>query len=639
MADMLGMDIIMEEPGIKLEPDEPLCKVTSLENVPLDGIKEEPMDQEYGSYDSSRMESLFNVLHHGDGEPLHANSETNNIQQVHKRCGVIKTEFPDMIKTEDGQTMRTVVKFNGNTVEYNETYNEMECSSTAAQERSTEIEIVPKSEPGLDFPKVKDGGSLLSIEHTPFSVSQSLQCESAVSSDIQHENLDVIKQEVLGEVITKQEMDVDVETVDKQEEEHVTAPQAPRKKGHYAFQECGRPNCLGCNTEQPQHLSRKKKKYQRKYPYKWVPKKYQSKMAKHQSKNAKYQSKSAKKNPSWKYKLKYRLTKEQKYQQKLKANFTQAQGQFKVSIVSKEYFDSRQTQLLDENHVLSMKQFYRKRKNLQEQKLPGKPKYKKSKSGHYDPLACQVVLRDIFNPNQTADTFTTVNVPKSKNPFKCLWCNHSSPIWKVCEFYKHLCEAHRLDSISSGALYPCPQCTILFTSQQDLNRHLLLIQHSNHLPRKTSLCHQLTADGKFCYARFVHNYLLLRHEADCHEIFYTHSFYCTQCPALFNSKRFSKEFRQHVKAHRKVFSCPACDYVRVGPSPLQVLYHVTKHIPPDTDRIQKCEYCQGIFFTKANFDSHKGSDACIPQAQRPKVQKPQKVRSTLCSHRHNTFLF
>ncbi len=399
-----------------------------------------------------------------------------------------------------------------------------------------------------------------------------------------------------------------METVSNHGEEHLTLP---RKKGHYTLQECRRPNCVGCNTQQPQHLSRKQRNFQQR----------------------KHRWKSAKKTQAWKYKLKYRLTKEQKYQQKLKANFNQLHPQFKLSNVSKDYIDSWRTQLLGENQVLSLKQFYQKRKNLHEReqgkgKRQRKMTHKKAKPGYHHPLACQVVLRDIFNPNLTADTFTTITVPNSKNPFQCLWCSYSAPIRKVCEFYQHICEAHRLDSISSGELYPCPQCTILFTSQQDLNRHLLLVQHSKHLPRKTSVCEQVTESGEPCNARFVHNYLLLRHEADSHEIFYTHSFYCTQCPALFNSKRFGKEFRQHVKAHHKVFSCPACDYVRVGPSPLQVLYHVTQHISPEADRIQKCQYCQGMFFTKTSYDSHIRGDACIPQPQKAKVQKTQKVRQT-----------
>ncbi len=573
MEDMIMEPI--EQCSIQLELNDVISNESSFDRARSDGIKEEPMDREYGSYQSPELNPLSNDLDPHKSECLTINIEANETLEGDLHNGVIKEEFHDTIKSEAEQIIMTV-NLDCNAMESGEIVHEM-CDVESGFMNG--FEILQTTKAGFGVPKVEDGYSLLRIEHTPLSISQALSHPPEQPSYIKSENSHLINVPslVVGEVFTKSEMNVDVESISNEGAEivrsrnrhissHIRRETNSHSDGLLSLQ--GRicpSNCVGCDAQhKQQHLSKPKKSHRA--------------------------TKNCLQKPH-NNKPKYRL--------------------------SKKYIDSWREQLSKEIKSLNMKQFYERRKRIERQRQ--KTTFENENAGYHHPSACYVELRNIFDPRQEGDLPSTLMVPKSRNPFQCLLCTFST--WTVGQFYQHLHLKHRLDNISSGAIYPCPQCLLLFTNQLDFSRHLW---QTNHLPdekvvESLTCDHVLTIDPVvYCNQRFVHNYLLLKHQSEEHNMFDSDSYYCTQCPALYNVKKFSKEAQRHRQAHLKVFSCPACSYVRVGPSPLQLLYHISRHISPSEDRIQRCVHCRGIFFTKSSYNAHMEEDSC-----------PAKVRLVL----------
>ena len=240
---------------------------------------------------------------------------------------------------------------------------------------------------------------------------------------------------------------------------------------------------------------------------------------------------------------------------------------------------------------------------------------KKRKTNNHGPSDFHVELRDIFQPEHKSIPHSTFYVPESthmssRQHYHCHWCGFCC--FKFEEFYHHLHTNHLLHDLSSENLYQCPKCALLFISKVDLYKHILT---TNHIPSNNSVCKFQKRDRTLCNARFVNRFLLLRHKTDVHHAYSKEKLYCKlyeHCPAFYDINQ-REERDQHQQAHFKVFSCcfQGCSYTRVGPSPLQLLEHLSQHSLKH--RMKMCRSCRSIFFVKQQLDNHE--KGCISDKQ------------------------
>ncbi len=216
----------------------------------------------------------------------------------------------------------------------------------------------------------------------------------------------------------------------------------------------------------------------------------------------------------------------------------------------------------------------------------------------YDP---DVAVYNAVPPGHDLDLTSTFTVPPEvggEKGFLCQWCN--AKMFTLLEFAFHL-KAYHCQRHTAGFLYSCPRCSATFTNTASLDKHIDLAGHKLEMAIKACT---------ICDMEFQYNYLLWRHELDRHGKTRAGINYCEICPAVFTSKT---SYDNHKNGHHMVFSCPLCYYVAIGPSPLEMLYHVESHT---TRTITKCPDCHSVFFNEDDDLYHRSE--CY--ARLPKVR-------------------
>ena len=206
-----------------MEPDEAIM-AASIEHFLSDGINVEPMDEEY--VNSGRCESLDHATADLDpaGSDLNPGVKEGHVI-VNNEAGENDAEFFDTIKSEDGETLCTI-SVNRSTMKPSET-------SPANESGLTPVKIEEGS-PGAEY-------SLLSIEHTPHSISQSLSQQS--------EHLFHIKSEDSDTMLTVEMIN------DRSDKDQAQMNAKVRHDPPLWLQKLCPTNCLGCRIHVPRQYT------------------------------------------------------------------------------------------------------------------------------------------------------------------------------------------------------------------------------------------------------------------------------------------------------------------------------------------------------------------------------------------------
>ncbi len=261
----------LEQTSIKMEPDEAIV-AASIEHFLSGGtgIKVEPIDEEYvNSGESESLDQATNDLDPADRDLNPGVKEGHVI--VNNETGENDAEFFDTIKSEDGQTLCTI-SVNLNTME------------PSTQEHYPETS--PVNESGLMPVKIEEGSpgaeySLLAIEHTPLSISQSLSHHSEYSFQIKSED---------SETMLTVEM---INNTSDENQAHLDSKiRHDPPLWQAAFQKPCPTNCLGCRIHVPRPfiVPGSKPKQSEKKPIRELSKEYVESWRKQLAKEIQYLS-------------------------------------------------------------------------------------------------------------------------------------------------------------------------------------------------------------------------------------------------------------------------------------------------------------------------------------------------------------